>query len=167
MSCTEAVKLPEGTQVLGSCLRHSDPTEWPSPSEVFGGSSPLKLIKKELLSCGDGWVQHGPTVALAAKQKFLSCLRRKPDLLLQTGIGGNFRDVNLYYIYMYIYTHNYIGESKNGSVEHCQKHSPLRSSQDVLRVGGRGRPERIFTGRETTRFLGASPMDGDHTQILW
>ena len=70
-------------------------------------------------------------------------------------------------IYVYIYTHNYIGESKNGSVEHCQKHSPLRSSQDVLRVGGRGRPERIFTGRETTRFLGASPMDGDHTQILW
>ena len=87
------------------------------------------------------------------KKIMRDCLRRKPDLLLQTGIGGTFRDVNLYYIY------NYIGESKNGSVEHCQKYSPLRTSQDVLRVGGRGRPERIFTGR-TTRFLGISPNMG-------
>lgn len=134
--------------------------EWPSPSEVdVAAQARWNWWKK---SCWAAEMAGSNMVQLLLwlpKKIRRGCLRQNPDLLLQTGIGGTFRDVNLYYLYIYIYTHNSIGESKNGSVEHCKKYSPLRTSQDVLRVGGRGRPERIFTGR-TTRFLGISPNMG-------
>ena len=63
MSCTEAVELPEG-KFLGSCLRHSDPN---GGVREKSGSSPLKFIKKELLSCEGqgatvwqrGWIKDG------------------------------------------------------------------------------------------------------------
>jgi hypothetical protein len=61
-------------------------------------------MKKELLSCGDGWVQHGPTVALAAK--------KNPERLLETesrfaAANRDWRDLSgrKSILFIYIYTH--------------------------------------------------------------